>query len=470
MGQLDSVVKLDLSSSSRNGWPGGGQDYSNSTESLLLDRRIYPHGPNPFNSLRSPKAVSGRVGTWKVVTYIPKPVILKTERILCKDGKWRTIRRPLRITKHVLVFPKTGRKRNTRKQKRSKLFVTAKPLYRGTHKVLSNSVSAATGIHPAGEGWQRTIMGHLASNNAPGWTTSGDDIQLASLLDTWQYSTEADAEASAKFLDKVKDQSASLAQIVAERKQTVGTVADVFSRLARSLIAIKHGNVQKAASILLPKDRKSLSNDWLAYQYGIKPLISDINGMSQHIAKTFNKFPVRRVVSKSAIKFDTRILSREFNNANGRGTIITTEEVEGVVKYSASIKVTSAGAAQISQLGFANPLALIWEVIPYSFIVDWVSPIGAYLNRIDAGLGTEVSNAYKTVFIKKKVTVTIEYHGTDINGYAWSGGGSVTKVEKVECWRTMLSSLPPNPSPPFKSPISTTHFLNALALFTQLRR
>jgi hypothetical protein len=35
------------------------------------------------------------------------------------------------------------------------------------------------------------------------------------------------------------------------------------------------------------------------------------------------------------------------------------------------------------QLGLLDPATVLWEIIPYSFVVDWFLPIGSYLDNLN---------------------------------------------------------------------------------------
>jgi hypothetical protein len=34
-------------------------------------------------------------------------------------------------------------------------------------------------------------------------------------------------------------------------------------------------------------------------------------------------------------------------------------------------------------LGLTDPLSVVWEIIPYSFVVDWFLPVGTYLENLN---------------------------------------------------------------------------------------
>lgn len=43
----------------------------------------------------------------------------------------------------------------------------------------------------------------------------------------------------------------------------------------------------------------------------------------------------------------------------------------------------------LSRIGLTNPAVLAWDVIPWSFVVNWVIPIGDWLESIDSTVGLD---------------------------------------------------------------------------------
>jgi len=39
------------------------------------------------------------------------------------------------------------------------------------------------------------------------------------------------------------------------------------------------------------------------------------------------------------------------------------------------------------QLGLTNPVQVLWDAVPMSFVVDWFLPVNKYLSSFDASLG-----------------------------------------------------------------------------------
>lgn len=121
---------------------------------------------------------------------------------------------------------------------------------------------------------------------------------------------------------------------------------------------------------------KRLADHWLEYTYGWKPLIQDIwaaiEAMWRRSADSVGK--VKRYKS-------TTYLPRKEGSAKG----LPKKRAQGWV----SGRVRNPGLAQWNGLGLLNPFLLYWELLPYSFVVDWFLPVGDILTSITAGLGMD---------------------------------------------------------------------------------
>jgi hypothetical protein len=52
-------------------------------------------------------------------------------------------------------------------------------------------------------------------------------------------------------------------------------------------------------------------------------------------------------------------------------------------------RLSNPSLAQLNGTGLLNPALLYWELMPYSFVVDWFIPVGDVLASLTAGLGLE---------------------------------------------------------------------------------
>jgi hypothetical protein len=274
---------------------------------------------------------------------------------------------------------------------------------------------------------------------------------------------------------------ANMAQNLAQYRQTTNMIANSAFRISRSILALKKGQFSQAANLLFdgkprntgirkgkPSNTNSLANNWLELQYGWKPLLSDVDESMRILADYMVKTLSAQQVKASAM------LTRE--NAipiygPGSNTIpIGVERVHGKwqVRFGVNYTVSSPVTSYLSQLGFTNPINLVWEILPYSFVVDWFIPIGPYLESLSAPHGLTFHSGFKTLYSHRIINVSVSHSGAmpgDATAELRAYGDRYQ--ESVAIARAALISYPVQSFPQFKNPFSTTHAFNALALLKQ---
>jgi len=121
-------------------------------------------------------------------------------------------------------------------------------------------------------------------------------------------------------------------------------------------------------------------------------------------------------------------------------------------------------------LGITNPLLIGWELVPFSFVVDWFLPVGNWLESVDAMLGYE--SAYYSSSFRVEAIWNDDF-GQRIN--APSGPGYISAYYSgnkrlFQLKRSVSNSVPIPKFPRIKDPFSLGHMANGLALLTQVFR
>lgn len=294
--------------------------------------------------------------------------------------------------------------------------------------------------------------------------------QLQYLLD------EADSVARTRLYEKAKNQSVNLAQALAERRQLADMLVEIAKKLLKFWISLKAGNLYAAASALFPKSPNQLADVHLMYRYGIKPLVADLKGIVQALATDQDVYYQLRTSSKK--KLPRTLLADVEGNYNGvrcRTRVYVQGEVKVIYDYRVRIKSAYDSLINtLSSLGFANPNSLAYELIPFSFVVDWFIPIGNYLANQDAFNGLSIDKATKTVLTKQYYIFEREFLNDPAEPYYALVSGGVTGfvTERFTCNRTLMSDVPVLPTPDFQFTINTLkrNALTAIALIIQLRK
>lgn len=407
---------------------------------------------------------------WRLVT-IPGGARLAYKVYSKRLNKYVWARQPVKVPRLVRTWKKRPRSKKELNLTPNALnYSSACVSYfgDGTSVITSKDLYSSNTVTATGALWAPFIPAG-ASNpigvNADNYSAIG----ISSRFDS--YTTQADSIASKRLYTRIKDQQVNLAQAIAERRQTSKLFYDVVKRLVQFWLKLKTANLLGAMRVLMPTSAKQLASDHLAIQYGIRPLLSDLEG----IAKT--------LAGPKAIEFDVivrqrlnvpRALVGVYSGPAGVLQYADSVYSEGYteVKYKYRCRIDSPSDAVLqtfTALGLGNLQTLAWELTPFSFVVDWALPIGNYLNSMDAFNAITVVHASKTVFSKEYVTFKRVFGGT-ASGWKVSAGTFGFVNERVKCVRTLLSTPPVLPLPSFKDPVSTLHIANALALLVQLRK
>lgn len=262
----------------------------------------------------------------------------------------------------------------------------------------------------------------------------------------------------------------NLATFLGEGRESLKTITESSTRIYKAIKAAKKGNFPKAWNALrgarndpLPsyvrvnpgKNRKNLADNWLQLQYGWKPLLNDIFDACKHLAYTQN----RDFSATYRLKHEKSMTGPIFGGV-GNSQVFFGDA------FSARrwiCKVTSVNQAAI--LGLSDPRATAWELVPFSFVVDWFIPIGNYLEEINQR--SALKGEFLLSYIERGTTRGLLLKKT---GPTADYGQNYWNVTDVLAGRVKTGSLP-KPEFPRIKPLSETltfkRALNAVALILQ---
>lgn len=243
-----------------------------------------------------------------------------------------------------------------------------------------------------------------------------------------------------------------------ERKRTAQHLGDTAKRLAFAARDLQRGNYRNALrrlGILSERGRPRGSNwtdHWLQYQYAWKPLLSDVYGACDALSKREKRD--WRVTSK-AFRSTDDVFTKNVTSWSG-----SAERHQGVFVRIDALPSNDL-TMSLSSLGVLNPLSVAWELVPYSFVIDWFLPIGKWLDSLDALLG--YTDIYQSVTTYTKTV----YNGTGKywQDASWDWNDQWTEWgEFVKIVRTASAGAPLPSFPRIKDPRSLTHMANGLSL------
>lgn len=246
-----------------------------------------------------------------------------------------------------------------------------------------------------------------------------------------------------------------------ELRQTVDGAANATMKVLLSLADVKKSLKSSLRTIKDPKKlRKALrnaykdaSNIWLTYSFGISPMMSTILDINKSISSYLTKYDSIDRLTGSATKAWTNYFKSVDYQTSCSGTTIrmwTSEEFKIQYKFIAGHRFSLASANDYGALDHfgvrpASLIPAIWELTAFSWVVDYFTTAGAFLD--DTFTGTTGNSIYvvkNRKFTYKSSTRADPYKSTTSLVYLQFDTSNLrdATLEGYEFRREVLSSLP----------------------------
>jgi hypothetical protein len=227
---------------------------------------------------------------------------------------------------------------------------------------------------------------------------------------------------------------------------------------------------------------RTVSGQFLNYQFGVKPLISDLKKLGtimatveKRIAYLRSTYGKRvRVGHSEDISVDpsgspTTLYSDSFFTVKGtvlnyRALFQATGYIYHLLENLYGIEATLRGAS--SALGLLDPVEAVWNAIPFSFVADWFGRIGNVLSRLDrlqpfSGEWRCIDFGYS---IKEYAVFKVDVYWTNTNTLIGGGFGIQNLYRRTP-------GLPVNPTQLIGSgTLTTSQQLLSIALLNSTRK
>lgn len=375
-----------------------------------------------------------------------------------RDGRLKTIRYKAAFTSDITFNPYT------------KAMTLVFPLT-GTYTCVRNYLP-----YPYNGDWivlRQTYVGDmygLYGNVETSWTALSSPV----LIEAVAVATEAaTSKALSHYNDELGAQSVHLANIIAERAQTLDLISSSLKRLLKLVLTF---SLRKAfydtIKYMNLKESKRLADDTLAFMFGVRPLVSDVYGAISAFKKGLPSDTV--LVKGGGSHIEHATYSRIYPSAGSPAWYyedVVSVRIKVTVRYVSQYTVDNSLAAELQTLGLINPAEVLWEKLPWSFVIDWFIPIGSWIQGFTSSVGLNYKRGTFSVLTIKEFTVNRTYYQSvqttsfNDNGQEFMSAKAY-KMEYVK-ERQVPAQPPSNKFPSFKNPLSTYHIIEMLALLRQ---
>lgn len=242
------------------------------------------------------------------------------------------------------------------------------------------------------------------------------------------YLTETE-RARNKAYENMKDKlysTASVGASLAEYRQSLQMVTNrseqllnLAFRIAKrdfrgALAVVKSAGINSKSKKL--KVEKSFAGNWLEFVFGWEPMIQDIYDAAHVMQAPFERTRATGSASES-VNF------RRDNLSPGSLDIKVRRYGEVSCRMGVSMTIENPGLHLADQMGVLNPLTIAWELVPFSFVVDWFTTTGTWLSSLSDFAGTTLIDGFTT----DQYRLTEETTWVD-----YPYGDSRTKTDRVD--------------------------------------
>lgn len=199
------------------------------------------------------------------------------------------------------------------------------------------------------------------------------------------FTANEDLQLIVKLKARIRGSDFDLSVFIGEGHDALRMIASQMTRLAEAGWYTRKGNIKAALKVLSagktgyspvtsklrPKEaigasRDPLARNWLELQYGILPLLSDVKAGAEQLSHILHYPKTKRYTAKSSVAIPLNIGQHLWEERK----YVKTKRITAYVTEPENLATIS---------GVLDPEIVAWELVPFSFVADWVVPIGDWL-------------------------------------------------------------------------------------------
>lgn len=266
-------------------------------------------------------------------------------------------------------------------------------------KVFSNASTDGDKIHPNPYKYEKVNNGVLKYTEdfiykyENSWYHRVDSGYSTVHADTTHFIGNSEFKALKKLYKKIQDSDFNLAQaILVEGRDNV--------RLLRDSVKGLETLTRSTKKLLSQNPTKLLSDAWLEYSLGWRPLANDIF----NLLKQLEKCPLVK-----GQKFQLQAVSKDTETLISVIDDLETKIVrEGLYKVGVSYEIKNVDVFRQRQSGILNPINLAWQYAHLSFVADWFYDVSGLLQSLEGAIGAGLTfkAGYSSVLFRNRTQVS----------------------------------------------------------------
>lgn len=271
--------------------------------------------------------------------------------------------------------------------------------------------------------------------------------------------------------NKARNTKFDLAESLAGIDKTVIMVASRMRQVLYAWRAAKNGNYGLAYRWLFSKSPKRVRRHltpaeiWLELIYGWFPLLNDIQAGVKLVNEKLKDPSSTLTVTRrgtDGLPFTGTSWTSLWSGVRVEHNLTTNVETKYV------FRVADQTAATLTKYSLDNPLYSVWVILPYSFVVDWLVPVGEWLQGVTGTLGLQFISGYTSTLTGGEVSIEADKYGNS---------NTVVRRESAKAgWRFVeldreVHTSFPSTIPYYRFPFSNAQRLvSAVALLDNIKR
>lgn len=228
--------------------------------------------------------------------------------------------------------------------------------------------------------------------------------------------------ALSKFNGRLKHGSASLGVTLAEWRASREMIVSRLGSLDQ-VLKVAEKRLSKKKFLRKSLSPSSLANKVLEVEFGWMPLLQDIQACMGSVCK--EAIPPSWCVGRHSGN-----VSRSLSDPGSKPwTPPASDQIDATLKVTvaASVAITNPNVWLLNRLGLINPATVLWDIVPWSFVVNMFVNVNQIIESYTAYVGLKISNQSIT---RSSLAVRNSTRGPTSSDYVYQGKSSSLTTEK----------------------------------------
>lgn len=209
-------------------------------------------------------------------------------------------------------------------------------------------------------------------------------------------------QAYSRFKNKAVGETSALGVLAGERRQAYGMMANRALGLYKGVRSLRKGDFRGFLNDISANPKRKHRNKiavgadeasriFLEYHFGWAPTVSELYGFTETLTK---ELPAGRYSGSAKLtRTEEETFQSLFNTATGTYRVRT----------GATVILTNPDMFLLQSMGLANPVSVLNELTPFSFVLEWFVKYGAVVDALTDFVGCSLSDGWQSYRLEKVV-------------------------------------------------------------------